>query len=124
MQKEMLELIAKSTETAMENARKLSELNMRTFEQMLQQQADMVSAYMDMATKSIEAAGNAKGMQDLINSQVELGRELGELGMAAVRKNFAAASQTGAEYGALVEEGVKATQEQMNSLAKATLKVA
>lgn len=124
MQKEMLELIAKSTETAMDAARKLSELNMRTFEHMLQQQTDMVSTYMELATKSIEAAGKAKGMQELISGQTELGREFSQRGMDALRKNFAAAGATSAEYGALVEEGVKAAQEQMASLAKTTLKAA
>jgi hypothetical protein len=124
MQKEMLELITKSTETAMEAARKLSELNMRSFEAMLQQQAEMFGAYMDMTTKSIEVAGKAKGVQELISGQTELSREFGERGMETLRKNVAAASATGAEYGALLQEGVKTAQEQMATLAKTTLKAA
>lgn len=124
MQKEMLELITKSTETAMEAARKLSELNMRTFEHMLQQQTEMVSTYMEMATKGIEAAGKAKGVQELISGQAELSREFGERGMEALRKNIAAASETGAEYSALIQENAKTAQEQMATLAKAGLKAA
>jgi colicin import membrane protein len=123
MQKEFIELIAKSTETAMESARKMSELNMRTFETLLQQQADMIGAYLDMTTKSMEAMTKAKGVQELIEGQTQLSREFGERGVAMVRKGMAVANETGTEYSNLVQEGVKTAQEQM-AAAAAALKVA
>ena len=38
MQKEMMEMIEKTTETTMESARKIGELNQRTFEKLFQYQ--------------------------------------------------------------------------------------
>jgi hypothetical protein len=67
---------------------------MRTFEQMFAQQTEMVGAYMAMTTKGIEIAGQAKGMQELVNGQAELSREFGERGLAALRKGMAAVAKT------------------------------
>ncbi|NTV96271.1 MAG: hypothetical protein HGA75_12785 [Thiobacillus sp.] len=86
--------------------------------------AEMVSTCMEMTTKSIETAGKAKGVQELISGQAELSREYSERGMEALRKNFAAATETSAEYGALVQEGVKTAQDQLATIAKSTLKAA
>ena len=124
MQNEIIEMFTKSTETAMEAGRKISELNMRTFERLMQQQADFMGTYMEMATKSMEVMSKAKGMQDLINGQAQLSREFSERGMDMLRKGMTVANESGSEYGNLVQEGVKTAQEQMAAVSKATLKAA
>jgi len=124
MQKEIIELYTKSTETAIEAGRKIAELNMRTFERLMQQQADVAATYMDMANKSISLFGKAKGIQDLIAGQAELSREFGERGMEIMRKGMAVANESGSEYSNLVQEGVKTAQERISEATKATLKAA
>ncbi len=124
MQKEIIELFTKSTETAIEAGRKITELNMRTFERLMQQQADVAATYMDMATKGMTLFSKAKGMQDLIAGQAELSREFGERSMEIMRKGMAVANESGSEYTSLVQEGVKTAQERINEATKATLKAA
>lgn len=124
MQKEIIELFTKSTETAIEAGRKIAELNMRTFERLMQQQADVAATYMDMATKSMNLFGKAKGVQDLIAGQAELSREFGERGMEIMRKGMAVANESGSEYTSLVQEGVKTAQERIAEATKVTLKAA
>lgn len=124
MQKEIIELFTKSTETAIEAGRKIAELNMRTFERLMQQQADVAATYMDMTSKGMTLFSKAKGMQDLIAGQAELSREFGERSMEIMRKGLAVANESGSEYSSLVQEGVKTAQERIAEATKATLKAA
>jgi hypothetical protein len=112
MQKEILELIEKTTETAMESARKIGELNQRTFEKLFQQQADLAAFYMDASARGLELMTKAKGYQDLLAGQTVLLRECGERNMAALREGMAFANESTTEYGAMIQEGVKLAQEQ------------
>lgn len=112
MQKEIVELFEKTTETAMESARKIGELNQRTFEKLFQQQADLAAFYMDASARGLELMAKAKGYQDLIAGQTTLMRECGERNMAALRDGMAFANESGTQYGAMVQDGIKLAQEQ------------
>lgn len=112
MQKEVIEMIEKTTETALESARKIGELNQRTFEKLFQRQADLAAFYMDASTRGLELITKAKGYQDLIAGQTTLLRECGERNMAALRDGVAFANESSNEYGAMIQEGVKLAQEQ------------
>jgi len=112
MQKEFIELIEQSTETAMESARRIGELNQRTCEKLFQQQADLAAFYMDASTRGLELFTKAKGYQDLMAGQTALLRECGERNMAALREGMAFANESGNEYGAMFQEGVKVAREQ------------
>ncbi len=112
MQKEIIELIEQSTETAMESARRIGELNQRTFEKMFQYQADLAAFYMDAGARGLELITKAKGYQDLMAGQTALLRECGERNMAALREGMAFANESGNEYGAMFQEGLKVAREQ------------
>ncbi len=112
MQKEIIELFEKTTETAMTSARKIGELNQRTFEKLFQQQADLAAFYVDASVRSLELLAKAKGYQELVAGQTALLRECGERNMAALRQGVSFANASGNEYGALVEEGVKQAKDQ------------
>ena len=112
MQKEMIEMIEKTTETTMESARKIGELNQRTFEKLFQYQADLAAFYMDAGARGLELMTKAKGYQDLIAGQTSLLRECGERNMTALRESMAFANESSTEYDAMIQEGVKMAQEQ------------
>jgi phasin family protein len=112
MQKEMIELMEKTAETAMESARKIGELNQRTFEKLFQHQADLASFYMDASARGLELVTKAKGYQDLFAGQTTLLRECGERNLSALREGMAFANESGTEYGAMIQESVKMAQEQ------------
>jgi hypothetical protein len=124
MQKELISLFNQNTEATLDAARKLGELNLRTMDRLLQQQAEVFNAYMAVNAKGMELFAKAKGMQELISGQAELTREFGERTMEALRKGLTLANESGAEYQALVQEGVKTAQEQLNQATSTTLKAA
>jgi hypothetical protein len=117
MQKEMIEMFTKNSEAAMEAAKKLGDLNLRTMDRLLAQQTELANIYMDITAKSLELFGKAKGVQELVNGQAELTRECGERCMTIMRKGLTLVNESGAEYGVLVSEGVKSAQEQMSDAA-------
>lgn len=124
MQKEMIDLFEKSTETAMESARKVAELNQRTLEKMFQQQADLAAFYMDVSTRGLELFGKAKGYQDLVAGQTSLMRECGERCMSTLRDSMSFANETAAEYGNLAQEGFKVAQAEMSRASSVAMKAA
>ena len=124
MQKQVSEIIEKSNETVLEAVRKIAELNMRTFDKMFQQQAELAAFYMDASARGMEMITKAKGYQDLMAGQTALSRELGERSMAAVRTGMTDVYATSNEYGNLFQEGVKLAQEQVAQASSAAMKVA
>jgi len=124
MQQQTIEIIAKSNETVLEAVRKFSDLNMRTFDKLLQQQAELAAFYLDASARGMELVTKAKGYQDLMAGQTALARELGERGMAAVRTGMADAYAASNEYGNLFQEGVKLTQEQLAQVSGAAMQAA
>lgn len=121
---QVIEIIEKSNETVLEAVRKITELNLRTFDKMFQQQADLAAFYMDASTRGVELITQAKGYQDLLAGQTALARELGERGMAAMRAGMTDVYATSNEYGNLIQEGVKRAQEQVAQFSSATMKAA
>lgn len=117
MQKEMIEMFTKNSEAAMVAAKKLGELNLRTMDRLLAQQTELANIYMDISAKSLELFGKAKGVQELVNGQAELTRECGERCMTVLRNGMSMVNESGAEYGALVQAGVKTAQEQISEAA-------
>ncbi len=124
MHTEMTDFFTKATVTTMDTTRKLTELNLRSFERLLQQQAEMAGIYMDIANRSLELFGKAKGMQELMQGQAELSRECGERSLENLRKGLSLVNETGAEYGELAKTGMKVAQEQYAGVAKAPRKAA
>ena len=117
MQKEIVTLIEQSTETAMASARKIGELNQRTFEKLFQQQADLAAFYMDASARGLELMSKAKGYQELIAGQTALMRECGERNMAALRDGVAFANASGKEYEVMFQEGVQQAKDQATQVA-------
>lgn len=113
MQKEIIELFEKSGETALESARKVGELNQRTFDTLFQQQADLAAFYLDAGSRSLELLTKAKGYQELMAGQTALLRECGERYITALRQSVSFAQKSAGEYGTLFQESAKQAQEQM-----------
>jgi len=124
MQKQVTEMIEKSNETVLEAIRKLAELNMRTFDKMFQQQADLAAYYMDAGTRGMELVTKAKGYQDLMAGQTALARELGERSIAAVRTGMTDIYATSSEYSSLLQDGIKLATEQVSQVSASTMKAA
>lgn len=124
MQKDVIEIIEKSNESVLEAIRKITELNMRTFDKMFQQQAELAAYYMDASSRGMELITKAKGYQDLMAGQTALAREIGERNLSVVRNSVTDVYATGNEYSALIQEGVKLAKEQVAQASDVAMKAA
>jgi hypothetical protein len=124
MQRDVIEIIEKSNETVLEAVRKIAELNMRTFDKMFQQQAELAAFYVDVSARGMEMVTKARGYQDLMAGQTALARELGDRGMAAVRAGMTDVYATSNEYSSLFQEGIKLATEQVAQVSGAAMKAA
>ena len=124
MQKEAIEIIEKSNETVLEAVRKIAELNMRTYDKLFQQQAELAAFYMDAGARGMELLTKAKGYQDLMAGQTALVREVGERNMAAVRTGMNDIYASSTEYGSLFQEGIKLAKEQVAEVSDVAMKAA
>ena len=124
MQKEVIEIIEKSNESMLESFRKLTELNMRTFDKLFQQQAELAAYYMDAGSRGLELMTKAKGYQDLLAGQSALAREIGERNLSVIRAGMADIQATGNEYGNLVQEGIKQAKAHMAQASDVAMKAA
>ena len=121
---QVIDIIEKSNETMLDAVRKFTELNMRTFDKMFQQQADLTAFYMDASARGFELVTKAKGYQDLMAGQTALAREIGERNMAVIRAGMSDVQATGSEYGNLFQEGFTLTKEQAVQASEAAMKAA
>lgn len=124
MQKDVIEIIEKNNESVLEAIRKITELNMRTFDKMFQQQAELAAYYMDASSRGMELITKAKGYQDLMAGQTALAREIGERNLSVVRNSVTDAYATSNEYSTLVQEGVKLAKEQVAQASDVAMKAA
>ena len=124
MQKDVIEIIEKSNESVLEAIRKITELNMRTFDKMFQQQAELAAYYMDASSRGMELITKAKGYQDLMAGQTALAREIGERNLSVVRNGMTDLQATGTEYGNLIQDGVKLAKEQATQASEVAMKAA
>jgi len=122
MQKQVIEMMEKNTAVAMESARKIGELNQRSFDKLFQQQADLAAFFMDAGARGLELMTKAKGYQDLLAGQTALMRECGERSINAVRASIDLAKEASSEYGSLAQEGFSIAKQQMEEVS--SLKVA
>jgi hypothetical protein len=121
---QIVDMFTKSSETALESARKITELNLRSFDILFQRQAELAAFYMDAGTRGMELFTKAKGYEDLLAGQTALAREFSERGLAAVRTGVSDMQTVGGELGTLVQEGFKLAQEQATQVAGMTMKAA
>ncbi|MGF1644947.1 MAG: phasin family protein, partial [Thiotrichales bacterium] len=123
-QKELFELATKMSQSVLDSAQKLSELNVKTLDKVVAQQSALASAYFDASTKGLELMSKAKGYQELLAGQAQLMRELGETVMNSVKQGASTLNEVRTEYSALAETNVKVAQEQINEVSKVTRKAA
>ncbi len=124
MKKDVIEIIEKSNESFLESFRKLTELNMRTFDKLFQQQAELAAYYMDAGSRGVELLTKAKGYQDLMAGQTALAREIGERNLSVIRAGLTEVHATSNEYGNLFQEGINLAKEHVVQASDVAMKAA
>lgn len=124
MHKQMMEMIEQSAETALESARRWGACNLRVFDRLFQQQADLAAFYLDAGARGLALASAAKGYQELMAGQAALLRECGERNVDALRQGVSLGKASGDEYGTLAREGYQQVREQLEAFAGLATKAA
>lgn len=124
MENEMMNIMKQFSNSAMASAKKLGELNLKTFETLATKQADLVKSCVEMGTKNAEAATKVKDLAELSALQQEVTRSCGEKWMANMREAADLLASVRDELTAIMEEAAKYTQANAEQAMEAGKKVA
>lgn len=100
-----------------ESLRELGEINLRNWERMVARQMESVSQMMEAGMRQARVASEVKDYNDLVKSQVEFAKELGQRMVDETRQNLKLAGDARDEYRAWFEKGVVGLREQMSQAA-------
>ena len=110
MQNEMMNIVKQFSDSAMASAKKIGELNMKTFETLAGKQAELVKSCVEMGTKNAEAATKVKDVTELNALQQDVTRTCGEKWVANMREATEMLTSVRDELTAIMEEAAKYTQ--------------
>ncbi len=111
MQNEILEMVNEFNENMYASAKRLAEINMRTFETMATKQAAILNDCLESSAKQYEVLSTAKDYKDALAAQSELVKGCNEKFMGNVRETTEMMTSVRDELTGLVEEAVKYTSE-------------
>ncbi len=108
MQDDILKNIEKLNKATMESAKRLGEINMRTFEKLTQRNMEVVSDYLEGSMQQLKAMGESKDMQAAAKEQARLGTELNEKIVGHAKKTAEVLDQVKGELTDWAKDGMNA----------------
>ena len=124
MQNEILEMVNQFNENMFASAKRLGELNMRTFEQFAAKQAQVMNDCMESSAKQMEVITTAKDYKDAMTAQSELLKGCNEKFLANLRETTEMMTEVRDELSGLVEEAVKYTSDSVEKAGELATKKA
>jgi phasin family protein len=124
MQNDYLEMVNQFNENVFASAKRMTELNMRTFEQLAAKQAQVMNDCMESSAKQIEVMTTAKDYKDAMAAQSELLKGCNEKFLANLRETTEMMTEVRDELSTLVEEAVKYTSESVEKAGELATKQA
>ncbi len=111
MQNEFMEMVNQFNENVLASVQRISDLNMRTFEQLASKQAEIMNDCLQSTARHYEVLSSAKDYQDAMNAQSELLKNCNEKYLANVRETAEMMVAVREEMTDMVEEAVKFTSD-------------
>lgn len=105
-----------------ENIRSLAEINLRTWEQLIEKQMDTFGLLIDAGIEQLSVTGKNSDPKELFNSQVALGKSLSENLAGKGRDAVNLATQAGNEYRNWLENGIKTFNSKVSAATEEALK--
>jgi phasin family protein len=99
-----------------ESLRQLGELQMATWNKLMEKQLEVFNAAVDGAVESAKLAGEAKDYQEAVTAQAELSRKLAEQMANKTRETVELVQEAGEEYRGWIEGVAKDAGEQANKV--------
>jgi len=114
--KESIEMLNDLGSSSYEAAKSLGEINLRIMERALARQMDAFNLLIDGGLRNIRMVTEAKNPSDLMRSQVDLARELGERMLTEGRETVKLATESRDEYRTWFEQGLRVAGEKFSKL--------
>jgi len=115
---ETFELLTKSTDEGYANLRKLAEINMNTWEQLVAKQMAVMNLCFENTSKQAELLKEAKRVDELVAKQTELARELSEKLAESNKEVIEVLNKTRDEYQGLAESSVEQAKSRLMEAAE------
>ncbi|MCW8921060.1 MAG: phasin family protein, partial [Sedimenticola sp.] len=100
-----LELIKDFGINGYENIRSLAEINLRTWEKLVEKQMDAFGLFVDAGINQLAANKNPQDIKAALDNQIALGKSLSENIAVKGRETVDLANQAGNEYRSWLENG-------------------
>jgi len=108
MQNDILKNIENLNKATMESAKRLGEINMRTFEKLAQRHIEAASDYLDGSMQQLKVMGESKDIQAAAKEQARLGTELNEKFAAHAKKTAEVLNEVKGEFTDWARDGMNA----------------
>ncbi|WP_020395824.1 phasin family protein [Thiolinea disciformis] len=105
-------------EKSVKSAKRVGELNLKTFEELAAKQTKLMNTCFEAGTKNFEALTKAKNPQEFMSLQQEALKGYGEQWLASLRESADVLNAARNELLAIVEEATKAASEGTQKLAE------
>ncbi len=116
--KENLDMINEMGTSGYDKLRELTELNLSTWNRVLDTQLNTYSMLMENAIEQTKAVTESKNYQEAIRTQLDMGRKVGVAMIGKTREASELSQQVGSEYRAWFENNLAATKDQFNKMAE------
>lgn len=90
-----------------EAARSLGELNLRTWEKLVEKQTETFGLFVDAGIEMVKATGEIKDMKELVNAEMTVAKQFGENLVVKSRETLQLANDARDDYRAWAEQGVE-----------------
>ncbi len=111
MQNAMMDLLKQLNDSTMSSAKRVGELNMKTFETLTAKQTAMLNSCFENGSKNVDAIVKAKDPQEAFALQQQAVKACGEKWLASVREAADMLTATRDELVAIAEEAAKYASE-------------
>ncbi|MCW8848043.1 MAG: phasin family protein [Sedimenticola sp.] len=112
-----LELIKDFGINGYENIRSLAEINLRTWEKLVEKQMDAFGLFVDAGINQLAANKNPQDIKAALDNQIALGKSLSENIAVKGRETVDLANQAGNEYRSWLENGINTFNSKVNAAA-------
>ncbi len=101
-----------------EAARSLSELNLRTWEKLVEKQAETFGLFADAGVELVKATAEAKEIKDLVTAEMAVAKQFGENVAAKSRETVQLTTEARDDYRSWLEQGFENFSKQVSQSVK------
>jgi len=115
---DVFDLVSKTTDENYDNLRKLTDLNLKVWDQLAAKQMEVMNLCFETGNKQVELTKDAKRADDLYSKQAELARELGEQLIERNQQVMEILNKSRQEYKDWVEAGTAQAKSRMEQVSE------